>query len=205
MGSGRGNHVRHADSRCSQTVFFLVPILLRTTANDAPGGMKPVGDTPYKIDNQIGDEDAHFLQRALGLSASPALVSPVVITQDFRMRAFLEDCGNLMQPAGKGRKLLYRSKIPATSRGGIHFLFAAALPGRQQNLVRTGALEMPGFHEAFPLVVLQALLGGAFGKALPNEFDAVFFLLELRALFTDFKVVAVSLQCVHIASRNDLA
>jgi BioD-like phosphotransacetylase family protein len=60
------------------------------------GFMKPVGTAPHKVGNQIGDEDAHFVQQALGLSAPPSLVTPVVITQDFRMRAFLEDCANLL-------------------------------------------------------------------------------------------------------------
>jgi uncharacterized protein len=60
------------------------------------GYMKPVGAMAHKVGNQIGDEDAHFLQQALGLSDSPSLVTPVVITRDFHMRAFLEDCANLM-------------------------------------------------------------------------------------------------------------
>ncbi len=65
--------------------------------------MKPVGAVPHKVENQIGDEDAHFIQQALGLSASPSLVSPVVITRDFHMRAFLEDCGHQVLLAGDGR------------------------------------------------------------------------------------------------------
>ncbi len=60
------------------------------------GYMKPVGAVPHKVENQIGDEDAHFMQQALGLSETPSLVTPVVITRDFRMRAFLEDCANLL-------------------------------------------------------------------------------------------------------------
>jgi len=60
------------------------------------GYMKPVGALAHKIGNQIGDEDGNFMQQALGLSDSPSLVTPVVITRDFHMRAFLEDCGNLM-------------------------------------------------------------------------------------------------------------
>ena len=52
------------------------------------GYMKPVGAMPQELDGKMGDEDAFFVQDVLGLKEDPALVSPVVVTQDFKVRAF---------------------------------------------------------------------------------------------------------------------
>ncbi|AGW12055.1 phosphotransacetylase family protein [Megalodesulfovibrio gigas] len=52
------------------------------------GYMKPVGAMPQEINGKMGDEDAFFVQDVLGLKEDPALVSPVVVTQDFKVRAF---------------------------------------------------------------------------------------------------------------------
>jgi len=60
------------------------------------GYMKPVGAVPRKENGQPGDEDAFFLQEVLGLRQDPALVTPVVVTREFTVRAFSEDIGDLM-------------------------------------------------------------------------------------------------------------
>ncbi|MCA1945423.1 MAG: AAA family ATPase, partial [Desulfovibrio sp.] len=52
------------------------------------GYMKPVGAMPQEMDGKLGDEDAFFVQDVLGLKEDPALVTPVVVTQDFKVRAF---------------------------------------------------------------------------------------------------------------------
>ncbi|MFA6810542.1 MAG: AAA family ATPase, partial [Desulfoplanes sp.] len=49
------------------------------------GYMKPVGAVPGKTGEKIGDEDAFFLQEVLGLNEDPTLVTPVVITHDFKI------------------------------------------------------------------------------------------------------------------------
>ena len=52
------------------------------------GYMKPVGAMPMEKDGKLGDEDAFFVQDVLGLEADPELVTPVVVTQDFKVKAF---------------------------------------------------------------------------------------------------------------------
>ena len=57
------------------------------------GYMKPVGAVPGKTGEKIGDEDAFFLQEILGLDEDPTLVTPVVITHDFKIKALAGECG----------------------------------------------------------------------------------------------------------------
>ena len=93
------------------------------------GYMKPVGTVPHKIGNEIGDEDAYFMQQALGLSENPSLVSPVVITRDFRMRAFLEDCANLMPGIVDSYKQLSNKKDLMLVGGSGSFLYSGKYCG----------------------------------------------------------------------------
>ncbi len=60
------------------------------------GYMKPVGAMPAEFDGKLGDEDAHFVQNVLSLKNDPQLVTPVVVTQDFKVKAFSGECDNLM-------------------------------------------------------------------------------------------------------------
>ncbi len=56
------------------------------------GYMKPVGALPLEQDNKLGDEDAFFCQKVLGLSEDPEDVTPVVVTHDFKVKAFSKPC-----------------------------------------------------------------------------------------------------------------
>ena len=60
------------------------------------GYMKPVGAMPTEIDGKPGDEDALFVQEVLGLSEDPEKVTPVVVNQDFKAKAFKGEYNNLM-------------------------------------------------------------------------------------------------------------
>jgi BioD-like phosphotransacetylase family protein len=60
------------------------------------GYMKPVGALPQEKNGVLGDADAFFVQDILGLSEDPALVTPVVVDQDFKMKAFTGKCEDLM-------------------------------------------------------------------------------------------------------------
>ena len=60
------------------------------------GYMKPVGTLPREMDHQMGDEDAFFVQDALGLSQDLELVTPVLITPKKRNQAFVHGCPDLM-------------------------------------------------------------------------------------------------------------
>lgn len=60
------------------------------------GYMKPVGALPQEKNGVLGDADAFFVQDILGLAENPALVTPVVVDQDFKMKAFTGKCDDLM-------------------------------------------------------------------------------------------------------------
>lgn len=60
------------------------------------GYMKPVGALPLEKDGRLGDADAFFVQGILGLDENPALVTPVVVDQAFKLKAFTGKCDNLM-------------------------------------------------------------------------------------------------------------
>lgn len=60
------------------------------------GYMKPVGVMPTEVNSVPCDEDALFVQSVLGLEQPAALVSPVLVTQDFKMRAFAGQIGDFM-------------------------------------------------------------------------------------------------------------
>ncbi|SKA72069.1 hypothetical protein SAMN02745704_00274 [Paucidesulfovibrio gracilis DSM 16080] len=61
------------------------------------GYMKPVGAMPRREGEAVGDEDAFFMLEVLGLDADPALVTPVLVTRDFKVQAFTDGVGDLMQ------------------------------------------------------------------------------------------------------------
>ena len=52
------------------------------------GYMKPVGGMPVHHQDKDCDEDALCVQEVLGLDADHKLVTPVVVTQDFKVQAF---------------------------------------------------------------------------------------------------------------------
>jgi uncharacterized protein len=52
------------------------------------GYIKPVGAVPVKKDGKIGDDDAFFVQDVLGLHEDPEVVTPVLVTDDFKSKAF---------------------------------------------------------------------------------------------------------------------
>jgi len=60
------------------------------------GYMKPVGALPQEKNGVLGDADAFFVQDILGLSEDPTLVTPVVVDQDFKIKAFTGKCEDLM-------------------------------------------------------------------------------------------------------------
>jgi len=58
--------------------------------------MKPVGAVPREIEGRLRDEDAHFVQKILKIEAEPDLLTPVLVTQDFKVKAFSGQCEDLM-------------------------------------------------------------------------------------------------------------
>ena len=86
------------------------------------GYMKPVGAVPRKENGQPGDEDAFFLQEVLGLRQDPELVTPVVVTREFAVRAFSEDIGDLMPGIVSAYEELSKDKDVMIIAGSGNFL-----------------------------------------------------------------------------------
>ncbi len=74
------------------------------------GYMKPVGAMPMEVDGKLGDEDAAFVQDVLGVSEDPEAVTPVVVTQDFKVKAFTGKMEGLLDKIVEGYKTVSDSK-----------------------------------------------------------------------------------------------
>ncbi len=74
------------------------------------GYMKPVGAMPREINGKQGDDDAFFVQEVLGLNEDPELVTPVVVTQDFKIKAFGSKCQGLLKPIKEGYEKISKGK-----------------------------------------------------------------------------------------------
>jgi len=74
------------------------------------GYMKPVGAMPKEMDGKMGDEDAFFVQSVLKLDHDPRTVTPVVVTQDFMVKAFSGQCEDLMPTIKKNYEELSQDK-----------------------------------------------------------------------------------------------
>jgi len=74
------------------------------------GYMKPVGALPEEMNGVLGDGDSFFIQDVLGLDHDPNLVTPVLVTHDFKIRAFSGKCGDLMTPIKDSYEKLSRDK-----------------------------------------------------------------------------------------------
>ncbi|MCL1940255.1 MAG: phosphotransacetylase family protein [Desulfovibrionaceae bacterium] len=72
------------------------------------GYMKPVGVMP--VDETRGDEDALFVQDVLNLQQPAGLVTPVLVTQDFRMRAFAGHIGDYMPEVASAYEKLCQNR-----------------------------------------------------------------------------------------------
>ena len=79
------------------------------------GYMKPVGTMPVEKNGVAGDEDAFFMQEVLGLDQPINLVTPVLLTQDFKMRAFSGQVSNLMGDVAAAYKTLSKNRKPSES------------------------------------------------------------------------------------------
>ena len=74
------------------------------------GYMKPVGAMPLEIDGKLGDEDAVFVQDVLGIKEAPELVTPVVVTQDFKVKAFTGKIDGLLDKITDSYKSISESR-----------------------------------------------------------------------------------------------
>ncbi|WP_028574399.1 phosphotransacetylase family protein [Desulfonatronovibrio hydrogenovorans] len=63
------------------------------------GFMKPVGAIPKEINGMMVDEDAYSTNEFLDIKSDPSKLTPVLVSQDFKMKAYSGEC------------LLYRNDI----------------------------------------------------------------------------------------------
>ena len=70
------------------------------------GYYKPVGAMPKEVAGKLVDDDANFVQGVLGLTDDPSDVTPVIVTQDFKIKAFSGRCEDLLSKITSGYKKL---------------------------------------------------------------------------------------------------
>ena len=93
------------------------------------GYMKPVGAVPSKTGERSGDDDAFFLQGVLGLEGDPELVTPVLVTQDFKVKAFAGDCPGLIDTIKQAYATLSKDREVMIVGGSGSFLFSGKYCG----------------------------------------------------------------------------
>lgn len=74
------------------------------------GYIKPVGAMPVEKKGKLGDEDAFFVQEVLGLYEDPSLVTPVLVTPDFKSKAFEGQVSDLMGDIKRSFETVSRNK-----------------------------------------------------------------------------------------------
>jgi hypothetical protein len=123
------------------------------------GYMKPIGALPFKKDGKPGDEDAFFIQDVLGLEGDSSDVTPVVVDQDFMVKAFSGRTEDLMPRIEDAYARLSKDKdVMIVSGSGSMF------SGKYCNLDGVSIVKRLG---------LQALVIDRFDKELKYDYLAV--------------------------------
>lgn len=166
------------------------------------GYMKPVGAMPMEIDGKLGDEDAHFVQEVLGLEEDPTDVTPVVVTQDFKVKAFSGQCDQLMPDIVSSYKKLAekRDAMVVAGSGSMYSGRYCQLDG--VNVVRELGMKCVVIDRLQKelnydyLVVLKDTLGDAMAGVILNDIPPNFMpevdgLIKPFLEHNDVKVVGV--------------
>ncbi|WP_027368865.1 phosphotransacetylase family protein [Desulfocurvibacter africanus] len=155
------------------------------------GYMKPVGAMPITVGDRSGDEDARFVQDVLGLDDDPAAVTPVLVTQDFKIRAFGGHCEDLMTPIEENYKRLSQGR-DAMLIAGSGSMYSGKYCGVDGVSVvkRLGAKAMviDRFHKELNydyLAVLREELGEAMIGAVLNDIPPTF-MDEVQSMIKPF-------------------
>jgi BioD-like phosphotransacetylase family protein len=74
------------------------------------GYMKPVGAVPKEIEGRLWDEDAHFVKQVLKLEGEPETLTPVLVTQDFKVKAFSGQCTDLIPDIARAYEKVSQGK-----------------------------------------------------------------------------------------------
>jgi hypothetical protein len=107
------------------------------------GYFKPVGAQAAKIGDAWGDLDADVISRALGQDAPPALLTPMLVTQDFMHKAFaLGETASRMDGVTAAYKKISKGKDVTLVGGSGGFLHSGLYAGLDGPSV-AGALGVP--------------------------------------------------------------
>lgn len=155
------------------------------------GYMKPVGALPFKKDGKVGDEDAFFVQELLGLNDDPRDVTPVVVDQDFMVKAFsgrMEDLMPRIEAAyvklSKDRDVMIISGSGSMFSGKYCNLDGVAIVNR----LGARALVIDRYNKEVKydyLAVMKEVLGDNFLGAILNDIPPAF-MSELTTMLIPF-------------------
>lgn len=142
------------------------------------GYMKPFGASSKS--DAARDEDAGFAQEVLGLDQDSALVTPVLATQDFKMRAFAGRVPDFMPDIAAAYEKLAENRDLVLVCGANHILYGKYCRLDGMRLVRAlglKALVVDRFqHEVHydELAHIKEQLGDSFLGAVLNDIPAPF-------------------------------
>lgn len=102
------------------------------------GYMKPIGAVPSKGNSREGDADAFFVQDVLGLQEDPNLVTPVLVTEEFKREAFTSSCPQLLSRVQTAYETLEKGKDLVLVGGSGSFLYSGKYCGVDGLSVSTG-------------------------------------------------------------------
>ncbi len=156
-----------------------------------PGYMKPVGALPTVKDGVQGDEDAFFMQDVLGLKNPMDLVCPVLVTQDFKMRAFsrevpdhMPDIVKAYEALGEKHELMILSGSGHMFSGKYSNLDAVAIAKRLQ--LKTIVIDRLQHEVNYDLLMaMRESLGDLLIGAVLNDVPATF-MTEIKSVIQPF-------------------
>ncbi|MFN2268129.1 MAG: phosphotransacetylase family protein [Desulfonatronovibrio sp.] len=88
------------------------------------GFMKPVGAIPKEIDGKMVDEDAYKTAQFLNIDSDPEQLTPVLVSQDFKMKAYTGECLLYKDDIQKSYKELSNDKEIMLIGGSGSFLYS---------------------------------------------------------------------------------
>ncbi len=139
------------------------------------GYMKPVGAVPMEKDGVMGDGDAFFVQDILGLHEPADLVAPVLVTPEFKLKAFSGTCPDYMPSIESAyKKISERHDMTIVAGSGSMY------SGRYANLDGVRVVKELGLKAVIIdrmqkelnydyLVVLKDTLGDNMGGVILND------------------------------------
>lgn len=155
------------------------------------GYMKPVGAIPVESGGKLGDEDAFFMQQVLGVSGEPSVVTPVVVTHDFKVQAFNGRVEDHITPIVQGYKKISEGK-DLTLIAGSGSMYSGKYSGVDGiNLVKTLGVKtvvIDRFQKELSydyLVVLKESLGENLAGVILNDIPPSF-MDEITTLIKPF-------------------